>query len=110
MIIAKRVLRLRRPDKDIEIPIQIFAPKPERIDWSCQFEIGWPDGKLTRSVVGVDAVHALELALKMIGTQLYCSDHHESGQLEWLEQGKGYGFPVPNGIRDVLTGDDKRFL
>jgi hypothetical protein len=109
MIIATRILK-RRPQGDIEIPIHIFAPKRQKVDWSCQFEIGWPDEKLTRIAIGIDAVQALELALRMIGAQIYASDHHDSGRLEWLEPGKGYGFPVPNGIRDLLVGDDKKYL
>jgi hypothetical protein len=28
----------------------------------------------------------------------------------WLEPGRGYGFPVPNNIRDLLVGDDKKFF
>lgn len=110
MIIATRVLKLRRAQGDIEIPIRIFAPEPQEIDWSCQVEIDWPDEKLTRVVVGVDAMHAIELALRLVGAQIYTSDYHESGELEWLEPGKGYGFPVPNSIRDLLVGDDKRYL
>jgi hypothetical protein len=110
MIIAKRVLKLRGQQGDVEIPIRIFAPQRKDGDWSCQIEIGWPEAKLTRIAVGVDAIQALELALKMIGAQIYASNHHESGMLEWLEPGKGYGFPVPNGIRDLLVGDDKKYL
>jgi hypothetical protein len=110
MIIATRVLTLRRSKGDIEIPIRIFAPVPEEIDWSCRFEIDWPDGTRWMDVGGVDAVRAIELAMKAIGSQIYTSDHHESGTLEWLKPGRGYGFPVPNGIRDLLVGDDKRFL
>ena len=110
MIIAERVLKLRGRQGDVEIPVLIFAPQRIEDDWSCQIEIGWPGENLTRIAVGVDAVQALELALKMIGAQIYASDHHESGMLEWLEPGKGYGFPVPNGIRDLLVGDDKEYL
>jgi hypothetical protein len=50
------------------------------------------------------------LALKTIGAQIYASDHHASGKLMWLEPGKGYGFPVTNNLRDLLVGDDKKFL
>ena len=57
--------------------------------------------------MGVDAVQALELALKMIGAFVYATDHHASGNLMWLEPGRGYGFPVTNNIRDLLIGDDK---
>ena len=56
---------------------------------------------------GLDAVQALELALKMIGALIYASDHHASGRLMWLEPGKGYGFPVTSGIRDLVVGEDK---
>lgn len=59
------------------------------------------------SAGGVDAVQALELALKIIGAQLYASDHHASGRLMWEAPGKGYGFPVPTSMRDLLIGDDK---
>jgi hypothetical protein len=59
---------------------------------------------------GVDAVQALDLAMRMIGAQIYASDHHASGKLMWLEPGKGYGFPVTKGIRDLLTGDDRNLL
>jgi len=110
MIIATRVLTLRLAQEKIEIPIRIFAPEPQEIDWLCRVEIDWPDGKVARGAVGVDAIHSLELALRMVGAQIYASDHHESGRLEWLKPGKGYGFPVPNNIRDVLVGDDKRYL
>lgn len=107
MLIATRVLTLRRTTGDIEIPIRIFAPRQETTDWSCKFEVDWPDGAWTMAAGGVDAVQAFELALKMIGAQIYASDHHASGNLVWLEPGKGYGFPVPSGIRDLLVGDDR---
>ena len=67
-------------------------------------------GPFALDAVGVDTVQALELALKLIGAQIYSSDYHESGQLEWCEARKGYGFPVPNTIRDLLVGDDKKYL
>jgi hypothetical protein len=110
MIIAIRVLTLSRPEGDIDIPIRIFAPVPAEIDWSCRFEIDWPDGTRAMDVDGIDAVQAIELVMKAIGSQIYASDHHESGRLVWLKSGRGYGFPVPNGIRDLLVGDDKKFL
>jgi len=110
MLIATRVLRLRRSIGVTEIPVRIFAPEQQDIDWTCRFEVEWPDGIWTMAAGGVDAVQALELALKLIGAQLYASDHHRSGNLMWQEAGKGYGFPVPNGIRDLLVGDDKKFL
>jgi hypothetical protein len=104
------VLKLRRANGDVEIPIRIFAPEQKAASWSCKIEVDWPDGMLMMAAGGVDAVQALELALKMIGAQIYSSDHHASGKLMWLEPGKGYGLPVTNNLRDLLVGDDKKFL
>jgi hypothetical protein len=106
MIIATRILTLQHANGTIEIPIKIFAPEPEKVDWSCRFEIGWPDGTLERFAIGIDAVQAFLFALQMIGAQIYASDHHASGNLSWLEPGQGYGFPLPAGIRDLLVGRD----
>jgi hypothetical protein len=46
----------------------------------------------------------------MIGAELYASDQHKSGVLTGLSPGRGYGFPVPQAIRDLLVGDDRKFL
>ena len=98
MIIATRVLTLRRKGGDIEIPIRVYAPEQHSNHCTCRVEVEWPDGTVTVPVGGVDTVQALDLALKTIGAQLYASDHHASGQLMWLEPGKGYGFPVTTGF------------
>jgi hypothetical protein len=108
MIIATRVLKLRQPAGDIEIPVRINAPEQQSNHWSCKIEVGWPDGTVTIPVGGVDAVQTLELALRVIGAQIYASDHHASGKLMWLEPGNGYGFPVTSGLRDLLIGKDKK--
>jgi hypothetical protein len=110
MIIATRVLTLARAEGDIAIPVRILSPTQGETAWTCRFEIDWPDGTLALDVGGVDAIQAIDMALKIIGSLIYASDHHESGRLRWLEPGKGYGFPVTNNMRDVLIGDDKKFL
>jgi hypothetical protein len=106
MKIASRILRLRRGGVQDEVPIQIFAPRPDGRAWSCQYEIGWPGGARRRSIFGLDGVQALLLAFEAIGAEIYTSDHHASGQLLWEREGRGYGFPVPQNIRDLLIGDD----
>jgi hypothetical protein len=110
MVIATRVLKLRQGPSEIPVPIRIFAPEQREIDWACRFEIDWPDETVGLDAMGVDAVQALELAMKMIGAFLYTTDHHASGNLTWQAPGQGYGFPVPNTIRDLLVGEDKKFL
>lgn len=110
MMIATRTLSLRSEGGEIEVPISIDAPERAHVDWMCRFRIGWPEGKVERWGTGADAVQALVMALQMIGVELYASRHHEAGRLRWLEEGAGYGFPVPNNVRDLLGGDDKRYF
>jgi Domain of unknown function (DUF6968) len=109
MVIATRVLKLRQGPREIPVPIRIFAPEQRKIDWACRFEIEWPDEAVELDAMGVDAVQAIELALRMIGAFIYASDHHAAGNLVWDAPGKGYGFPVTNNIRDMLIGDDKKY-
>ena len=110
MIIATRVLTLRQPGGDLDVPIRIFAPESAVRCWICRFEIAWPEQTLQQHATGEDAVQALELALKMIGALLYTSEEHKSGRLMWLEPGEGYGFPVAHAIRDLLIGQDKELF
>ena len=108
-MIASRTLEIVQNGSKVEVAIRIFAPERAKVDWVCRFEIDWPGAKLERAAAGVDAVQALVLALQMIGSQIYTSDYHASGRLVWLERGRGYGFPVPNTLRDMLIGDDARY-
>lgn len=109
MIIATRTLKLRKNKLDIDVSVSISAPERAEVDWVCRFEIGWPEGAEKRFAMGIDAVQALFFAMQMIGAEVYASRHHEAGNLVWMEPGRGYGFPVPNSIRDLLVGDDARY-
>jgi len=111
MIIATRTLTLRESGADIDIPISIFAPN--RLDdgsWRCRYDIGWPDTIRTAHAGGADSVQALLLALQMIGSELYTTNYHQEGRLFTDRPGDGYGFPVPVMLRDMLVGDDRKFL
>ncbi len=59
---------------------------------------------------GIDGIQAIEIAMRLIGARLYTSAHHEAGTLIFEKPGAGYGFPVPQEMRDVLVGDDVRFF
>jgi hypothetical protein len=109
MTIAARSLKIRAGGAEVDVPVIISAPERAEVDWICRFEIGWPEGAASRHAAGTDSVQALVFALQMIGAELYASKHHEAGHLVWMEPGQGYGFPVPNGIRDLLVGDDARY-
>lgn len=110
MIIAARTLRSVRSGKDVDIDVRIHMPEQDRAGWVCKFEIDWPEGEAARWGSGVDAVQALVHALQMIGAEIYTSRYHKEGWLEWLARNRGYGFPVTNNVRDLLIGDDEKFL
>jgi len=104
------LLKLRGVNADIEIPIRIFLPeKAEGGSWSCRYEIDWPDEKWALAAYGNDSVQAIDLALHMIGSEIYASNYHKSGQLFLEAPRRGYGFPVPKTLRDLLEGDDAKF-
>ncbi len=106
MIMLQRSLTYGSPAEDMEVRIQVHAPVQGEKDWSCAYEIAWPDGPRRGYGYGVDATQAMLLALQAIGTDIYTSDYQRSGRLRWEREGRGYGFPVPRTIRDLLIGDD----
>ncbi len=111
MIVASRVLTLRNGKSNVQISIRISAPKKSADGaWSCRYEIDWPDKKSVRDIGGHDSTQALVLALQIIGAEIYSSNYHKAGHLFWEAPGKGYGFPVAPTLRDLLQGDDAKFV
>jgi len=111
MIAATRTLTFFDSGKNIEIPVRIFVPESESPKvWGCRYEIGWPDGLRSVTAWGADSVQALVIALGMIGAEIYSSDGHKTGNLYWDAPGNGYGFPVAPTLRDLLQGDDAKYL
>lgn len=53
---------------------------------------------------GVDALQALQLTLKKIGTDLYTSNEYKIGALSWVGKSNSgdLGFPVPDVLKDLL--------
>lgn len=105
-----RTLKLRNRDTVHDIVVRIFWPITDDKAWDCRWEIVWPNGTRTNSGRGVDAIQALVNTLTMIGAEIYSSEAHKAGQLSWSDDWSGYGFPVMANLRDMLGGDDKRFL
>lgn len=111
MIVASRILFFNDGSQSIEIPIRIFAPESEKPKvWGCRYEIDWPDRGRSVTAWGGDSVQALTIALGMIGAEIYTSNYHKSGALYWDKPGNGYGFPVAPTLRDLLQGDDAKYL
>ncbi len=110
MIIADRSLRLRQGQDEADVAVRVFVPERNESAWATRYEIDWPEGTRKGAARGVDSIQSLLFALKMIGAEIYTSDHHKSGNLMWSEPGQGYGFPVSRNLRDILQGEDAEFL
>ncbi|MEP9368634.1 hypothetical protein [Xanthobacter sp. VNH20] len=108
--IAERTLNLRTSDGDVEVPIRIYAPEFSGVAWICRYETDWPEGRQTMVAHGFDSVQALVIAMQMIAADIYTSSYHEAGQLHFRPDWKGYGFPVTHNIRDMLIGEDAKYL
>ena len=111
VIIATRVLKLRSATGIEDVAVRIFAPQQESDGaWFCDYEIDWPEGKWVSRAGGADSMQALFLALQMIGSDIYTSDYHKAGLIYLESPGQGFGFPVPVSLRDLLVGDDTKFI
>lgn len=110
MIVASRSLKLQEGQTSSEIAVRIVAPQPGNTHWVCRHEIDWPEGPRKGAVRGFDSVQALTLALNIIGSKIYIGEYHKSGQLSSGESWTWYGFPVPRNLRDLLVGDDTKYL
>jgi hypothetical protein len=104
---ATRLLTLRHDGAEVAVPIQIERPEQDSSGaWFCRYEIAWPHGRWSSAGWGFDAVQAVLLTMRKIGTEIYMSEYHNSGKLMWTAPGRGYAFPVPRNLRDLLIGDN----
>jgi len=110
MLIATRTLKLRQPVSDIDIAIRIHAPMENEGSWSCRYEVDWPGEQHQMKMGGADSVQALVAALYAIGAEIYSSSYHKEGRLYLDKPGEGYGFPVVPTLRELLQGDDAKYL
>jgi hypothetical protein len=94
-VIAVRNLDLRG-GKEVVVTIGMPRKTPDEDDYYCPYQITGADRSDIRYAVGVDAVQALELALRMIGADLYTSNEALNGALSWEGGIDGdLGFPRP---------------
>lgn len=89
-----------------QVTVVIGKPEefPEGDNFYCPYQIvGIGNGRV-RYAGGVDAVQALELALKMIGAELYTSQEAQAKQLSWEggQSPRDLGFPVPDSAKELL--------
>jgi hypothetical protein len=108
-VIAERRLYL---EDQPESSIRILLGKPQRVPSPsnkdfvlCPYQILGIGDEKVRSAGGVDEVQALQLAMEMIGSELYFKlNRRYNGKLRW-EAGKqgDLGFPVPPGLEQEKT-------
>ena len=67
-----------------------------------RYEIDWPDGKWTLAAHGIDSIQAIDLAFHMIGSEIYTSNYHKSGQLFLRPQDADTDFRFLKTLRDLL--------
>jgi len=46
-VVATRILKLRREQDQLDIPVHIFAPERDDATFACRFEIDWPEVTIT---------------------------------------------------------------
>ena len=109
MIIGTRTLTVETPDGDMPVVIRMFLPEPIETTWDCRYEIDWPEGTIKSHTQGNDALHAIELAMQKLGTEVYMSRYHHEGKMWWIKPWVGYGFPMPKEARDLMIGHDALF-
>ena len=106
----KRNLKLENGETISDVAIDVVWPTKRDGSWFCDWTIEWPDRRRTGSAGGIDPIQSLLNALRLIGSEIYCSNEHKSGRLSWSAGWSGYGFPVPAVIKDLLVGDDAKYL
>lgn len=94
-IIAERVLEARKGSKSHIATVRIGRPvkSANAPDYRCPYQIAGIGDDVVRSASGEDSMQAMELALKMVGAELYL--RHKDFTFTWLGQAD-LGFPKPN--------------
>ncbi|HEY0105574.1 MAG TPA: hypothetical protein VGB91_05770 [Rhizomicrobium sp.] len=105
-IIAER--ELSTPD-GLRVIARLGKPRqfPSSEDFYCPYQILGVGSQSVRRAGGVDAMQALQLALKMIGADLYTSDEYATKRISWNDS-RDLGFPVPDSIQDILPAQSRK--
>lgn len=104
MKFAETTIDIKADNRASTVKIVIFAPVENDAEWSCVYEISWPEGIKSREVYGRDSAQCLVLACFMVGADLYSSAYHQNGQLERDGVKGDFGFPVSQSIRGEVEG------
>lgn len=89
--IARRALNCTVNGKNEEVIIRLGNPTADSDHFICEYEISIGGKSETYRIIGLDSVHALQLAMFMIGSTLQSTP----GASNWSWNGAPYtGFPT----------------
>lgn len=88
-LMIERIFSLGEDD----LPCWFYEPVSDGQDFSCKYEIAWPDGNRTREAWGVDSVQALLLAMQSVKAELEMRKDQEGKDIRWLG-GRSLGLPA----------------
>jgi hypothetical protein len=110
MLVISHMLYLKAGNDEIPVEIRVFKPVLKEGIWRCRYEIDWPEGLVAMEAGGIDELQSLTSALMMVGVEIYRTSYHEEGQLRAPTRESGYGFPIVSNCRDLLVGNDAKYL
>ena len=88
-----------------ELTCRFYHPVSDGQDFSCRYEIAWPDGPHSRNVWGGDSIQSLLLAMQSAHSDLLLRRERDGLDVRWLD-GKELGLP-PTGQNTAPTRDDR---
>lgn len=89
--IASRVLHCQIAGKSEEVTVRLYPPWQEEDHFVCEYEISLAGRNERLGIIGLDSIHALQLAMFMVGSALQSM----RGATNWRWNDEPYtGFPT----------------
>lgn len=97
--IASRVLHCQMEGKGVEVIVRLGAPMDDDALSTCEYEISIAGRREAYQIVGRDSIHALQLAMFMVGSALQSL----RGASNWSWNDEPYiGFP--SSLHEPIVG------
>lgn len=88
-----------------EVRCRFFRPRSDGQDYSCTYQIDWPDRQESAQIWGIDGVQALLLAMRSAHGALARRGGRERLPLRWLGE-EGLGLPPYSDPKPDWTSDN----
>lgn len=95
-LLAERRYRLECQGRTTEILVQVAIPRMRQEDgrWICRAVVVEGESVSSKPMNGADAFEALQLALNVVGVELWSIVDESKGTISWLDgQMTGLGMP-----------------